>query len=306
MPEWLILTIKIAVGPIVGAVIGFFTNWLAVKMLFRPYREKHLGKWRIPFTPGIIPKRKQALGRALGKAVGTQLITPTDIERLFSAEDIADRIAAVATDALFPDDGRTPRDLLDRVQAGAADKAVLTASELLADKLVDALEKADLPALLSSHSAEVLSALGGVGSVLGAIGGKKLAAKIADAVGEKLQNTIADRGRELILPVVQRELEDLLSAPVRDTAIGFGLTREKVGLAVREGYTRFVVPKIAEFVAHFDIAGVVEKKVDEMDMAELERLFMSVMKRELGAIVNLGALLGGIVGIINSLIMLFL
>ena len=41
-------------------------------------------------------------------------------------------------------------------------------------------------------------------------------------------------------------------------------------------------------------------------MAELEKLFMSVMKKELSAIVNLGGLLGGIVGILTSLINVFL
>ena len=50
MPEWLTLAIKIASGPVLGAIIGFFTNWLAVKMLFRPYKKRetphHRGKGR--------------------------------------------------------------------------------------------------------------------------------------------------------------------------------------------------------------------------------------------------------------------
>ena len=37
-------------GPLIGAVIGLFTNWLAVKMLFRPYYPKKIAKWRFPFT----------------------------------------------------------------------------------------------------------------------------------------------------------------------------------------------------------------------------------------------------------------
>ena len=40
----------------IGAIIGFFTNWLAVRMLFRPYRPKYIGKLRLPFTPRKIPK----------------------------------------------------------------------------------------------------------------------------------------------------------------------------------------------------------------------------------------------------------
>ena len=44
---WLLLA-----PPIAGGVIGYFTNDVAIKMLFRPYRPIYLGKRRLPFTPG--------------------------------------------------------------------------------------------------------------------------------------------------------------------------------------------------------------------------------------------------------------
>ena len=74
-------------GPLVGAVIGYCTNYIAVKMLFRPRRAVKLGKWQLPLTPGIIPKRKPQLAHAIGQAVGGQLFTETDVkEALLSAE----------------------------------------------------------------------------------------------------------------------------------------------------------------------------------------------------------------------------
>ena len=78
--------LKIASGPLIGAVIGYFTNYLAVKMLFRPYYPKRIGKIRIPFTPGIIPKRKHALAQAIGRAVGENLFTGEDIKGFFLAD----------------------------------------------------------------------------------------------------------------------------------------------------------------------------------------------------------------------------
>ena len=44
------------VPPLVGALIGFITNVLAIKMLFRPLRPHYLFGLRIPFTPGILPR----------------------------------------------------------------------------------------------------------------------------------------------------------------------------------------------------------------------------------------------------------
>ena len=87
MPDWLILTLKILAGPLLGAVIGYLTNLIAVKMLFRPKKAKYIGKLRLPFTPGLIPKRKSALARALGNAVATRLVTASDMQSLFAGEE---------------------------------------------------------------------------------------------------------------------------------------------------------------------------------------------------------------------------
>ena len=53
--------IQILAGPAIGAVIGYCTNYGAVKMLFRPLTPIRIGKFTLPFTPGVIPKRKKEL-----------------------------------------------------------------------------------------------------------------------------------------------------------------------------------------------------------------------------------------------------
>ncbi|NET52465.1 MAG: DUF445 family protein, partial [Merismopedia sp. SIO2A8] len=45
----------LVVPPIVGGVIGYFTNDLAIQMLFRPYNAIYVGDRKLPFTPGLIP-----------------------------------------------------------------------------------------------------------------------------------------------------------------------------------------------------------------------------------------------------------
>lgn len=68
---------------VIGAVIGGFTNHLAIKMLFRPYNPVYIGKWRVPFTPGIIPKRRDELASQLGVMVVKHLLTPDSIKKKF-------------------------------------------------------------------------------------------------------------------------------------------------------------------------------------------------------------------------------
>ena len=73
--------------PLVASLIGYSTNWIAIRMLFRPLEEKRLFGWRIPFTPGLIPRRKSEIAENIGEAVGGHLLTPKALEaRLGSPE----------------------------------------------------------------------------------------------------------------------------------------------------------------------------------------------------------------------------
>lgn len=73
----LILTLLPWVLPILlGAAIGFITNKIAIKMLFRPLTEKRIFGLRVPFTPGIIPKQRHELAESIGRMVSRELLTP--------------------------------------------------------------------------------------------------------------------------------------------------------------------------------------------------------------------------------------
>lgn len=61
--------------PLIGAIIGYFTNWLAIKMLFRPLKPVYLGKFKLPFTPGILPRERSRLTDSVGETVSRELLT---------------------------------------------------------------------------------------------------------------------------------------------------------------------------------------------------------------------------------------
>lgn len=79
--------ITVIVMMVIGGVIGGFTNYLAIKMLFRPYRAYYIGKFRIPFTPGLIPKRRDELAKQLGKMVVSHLLTPESLQKKFTQKE---------------------------------------------------------------------------------------------------------------------------------------------------------------------------------------------------------------------------
>ncbi|WP_062352340.1 DUF445 domain-containing protein [Bacillus kwashiorkori] len=65
---------------VIGAIIGGVTNSLAIKMLFRPYEAIYIRHWRVPFTPGLIPKRRNELAKQLGLLVINHLVTPETVK----------------------------------------------------------------------------------------------------------------------------------------------------------------------------------------------------------------------------------
>ncbi|GAB6100762.1 DUF445 family protein [Halanaerocella petrolearia] len=71
------------ISPVVGSIIGYFTNWLAIKMLFRPLTKKEILGVKIPFTPGVIPRRRGKLADSIGAAVGKKLLTADAFEKMF-------------------------------------------------------------------------------------------------------------------------------------------------------------------------------------------------------------------------------
>ena len=74
--------ITLFVPPIAGAVIGYFTNDLAIKMLFRPYKPLYIGDRQLPFTPGLIPRNQDRLAKRVSDTIMESLLTPEEIQRV--------------------------------------------------------------------------------------------------------------------------------------------------------------------------------------------------------------------------------
>ena len=68
--------------PIAGAIIGYFTNDIAIKMLFRPYKPIYFGKRQLPFTPGLIPRNQERLAKRIADTIMGSLLTPGELQTL--------------------------------------------------------------------------------------------------------------------------------------------------------------------------------------------------------------------------------
>ncbi len=74
------------VPPLLGALIGYVTNYVAIRMLFRPLRPWRLFGLRLPLTPGIIPSKRGELAVRMGETVGSHLLTAEDVGRVLGRD----------------------------------------------------------------------------------------------------------------------------------------------------------------------------------------------------------------------------
>lgn len=75
------ILVSIVLMALIGGFIGAMTNFIAIRMLFRPFEAKYIGKWRVPFTPGLIPKRRDELAKKIGEVIVEHLLTGDMIKR---------------------------------------------------------------------------------------------------------------------------------------------------------------------------------------------------------------------------------
>ncbi|MCA8949871.1 MAG: DUF445 family protein [Planctomycetes bacterium] len=95
MPDlWTWITI-----PAIGALIGLSTNWLAVKMIFRPVKPVRLVFFRLQ---GLVPRRQRDLAKAIGRVVGNHLVEHKDIVRGLNKLDFEGILGVVLDKGLAP------------------------------------------------------------------------------------------------------------------------------------------------------------------------------------------------------------
>jgi uncharacterized membrane protein YheB (UPF0754 family) len=78
----LLITWQLIAPPLFGSIIGYFTNDIAIRMLFRPYRAIYLWGQRLPFTPGLIPANQERLAKRVSDTIMGSLLTPDELHKL--------------------------------------------------------------------------------------------------------------------------------------------------------------------------------------------------------------------------------
>lgn len=288
--------LKYLVGPLLGALIGYCTNYIAVKMLFRPRHEVRVFGHRLPFTPGAIPKGKPRLARAVGSVISKYLVTPEDIE----SKMLTPEAESFVTDGVS-------RILQQEVRQGLYliapdekeyDALVSKIDDVATEKIIEGIRNADVPSKIREKGKEYIRDRFST-SMLSMFLTDRVVDSIVEPLAEGFDEILDEKGEEFIRPEVSAATKQIRDSSVSDLLMDNGVSDEVIRQKVTEAYEKLVRAAVPRAVERLDIAGMIKKKIDDMEVEELERLVMQVMKRELDAIVNLGALIGFVLGLLS-------
>lgn len=289
--------LKYAVPILVGALIGYCTNYIAIKMLFRPKKPVKIGSVKLPFTPGIIPKNQPRIAKAVGEAVGEKLFTSDDIKDVLQSEEMKSNITGSLMGLVTTD--RTIEEILkgnmgDEKYGEVIDKVYDT----VCDKIEEGIKEADIASIIKDAGKDAI--LEKVqGTMLAMFVNEDLIMSIMEPLKKAIDKYIDEHGEEKIIPIVSKEIESIEKKTPDEMLESVGISTDMIEGAITEIYDGFVNDKADEIIKKINISAIVEQKLNDMDVEEVEELVMSVMKNELQAVINLGALIGAVIGIIN-------
>ncbi len=293
--------------PLVGAVIGYITNDIAIRMLFRPRTAKYIFGYKIPFTPGLIPKEKSRIASSIGDAISKNLMNREVLEKTLLADEMIDKIKKGINDFvnIQKSNNETVEQFLSHYLSAEDVKYMSeSVSNDLSAQIHTALSSAQLGTKIASIVvAHVLEKV--KGGMLGMFGADQFIAMVATPVenllAKNINEMLSNHSQEMVGSLINDQITNFMGVPMKNFFVGRDKEIEKAELTILSLYKTLVTEHLPRILDTINISKIVESRINEMDVKESEKLILEVMNRELKAIVWLGALLGFVMGCINLL-----
>ena len=121
-------------------------------------------------------------------------------------------------------------------------------------------------------------------------------------VGVELEAYIAENGKDFIQKEVNEKIMAFEQKSILDLCSEMNVEEGKIRDAIRSIYRSASEDAVSGVLKNVDISTMIEEKINDMKTEDLEKMVLTVMKKELDTIVNLGALIGFILGSLNTIL----
>ena len=123
---------------IISGAIGWITNWVAIKMLFRPHKEINFGLFKIQ---GLIPKRKAEIGTGIASIIQNELISVKDVISNIDRVEFSKRLNSLIDDVLDKNLKKKVKEKFPLLQMFFSDKVAKDVGNTIKDIVMENQEK---------------------------------------------------------------------------------------------------------------------------------------------------------------------
>ena len=301
------MSLSFVVGPVVGAAIGGITNGIAIKMLFRPINPIKIGNFTLPFTPGVIPKEKERIARKVGEVISNELLNEEVLKKWLLKEEIFKQIEGAIENYLqeySEDETKLSDKLSELVGKEKSMYYVCEVEEQITEKLYSKVLSMELGKMIVDKIQSAYHA-GSFNNMLGPMSffvNDNLVESISKKIEPVITKFIEEEGEDIIRKAVEDESSELLNQTVKDCMTKLQKYEEIIKKNTLALYEKIVTFHLARILNTLNIAAIVQERILAFDSLELEKIILSIMKKELNAIVWFGVLLGAIMGAVMSFV----
>ncbi len=123
---------------IISGAIGWITNWVAIKMLFRPHKEINFGLFKIQ---GLIPKRRAEIGSGIANIIQNELISVKDVISNIDRVEFSKRLNDLIDDVLDKNLKKKVKEKFPLLQMFFSDKVAKDVGNTIKDIVMENQEK---------------------------------------------------------------------------------------------------------------------------------------------------------------------
>ena len=129
---------QLLVMVLISGAIGWITNWVAIKMLFRPHKEINFGLFKIQ---GLIPKRRAEIGTGIASIIQNELISVKDVISNIDREEFSKRLNSLIDDVLDKNLKKKVKEKFPLLQMFFTDKVAKDVGNTIKDIVMENQEK---------------------------------------------------------------------------------------------------------------------------------------------------------------------
>lgn len=289
---------KVIGATVIGAAVGFSTNYALTKILFKPEQPLKINGKTIPYVQGLLPATQPAVADAAERVINAIVHNPkylAQAQDLLTKPQVKDAVLNFLIKLIYETaDKKSINEILSLFLSDEKKDSIRESlKEFIGKILVEKTDKEFLGNLITNEGIKIFKEVT-AGSVISKLMNEKLFAAIADAISVAVHKFVETSATEKILDVVFMEVDSLMDMTIPALLKQFTLDEVKMKSLLDSGYDALIMDIIPKLLENVELGLMVKNLILKIDYSKIENFLNTKCKKVLLGFDALGAVSGGL------------